>query len=79
MKLVENVKPMMRRDRSSDYELAELREHVENISFNISKVYRHVEKHSRKKVRKEVDYDRSNLKKKFSSKDRAKIKGVHFY
>ena len=62
----------VKKNRSIDYELDELREHVDNISFNISKVYRHAEKRSRKKMRKEMNKNRNNLKEKYSFKYRKK-------
>lgn len=41
-----------KRIRLSDHELEELREHIDLISFNISKVYRHAKDRSRKEFKK---------------------------
>jgi hypothetical protein len=38
----------VRRNKLSQHELEELREHIDQISFNISKVYRHAKDRSRK-------------------------------
>lgn len=41
-----------KRSRSSEHELEELREHIDLISFNIGKVYRHAKDRSRKEYNK---------------------------
>lgn len=41
-----------KRNRLSDHELEELREHIDLISFNIGKVYRHAKDRSRKGLKK---------------------------
>ncbi|MFA6236015.1 MAG: hypothetical protein WC635_01705 [Bacteriovorax sp.] len=41
-----------KRNRLSDHELEELREHIDLISFNIGKVYQHAKDRSRKELKK---------------------------
>jgi hypothetical protein len=38
----------LKMQKISEYELEELREHIDHISFNIEKVYRHAKDRSRK-------------------------------
>jgi hypothetical protein len=41
-----------KRSKANDHELEELREHIDLISFNIGKVYRHAKDRSRKEYNK---------------------------
>lgn len=51
----------IKRHKLSEHELDELREHVELISFNIEKVYRHAKDRSRKEYNKtKFNFRKSN-------------------
>lgn len=49
----------LRRNKMSEHELEDLREHVDQISFNLGKVYQHAKDRSRKNSL------RNSMKKKF--------------
>lgn len=51
----------IKRNKLSDHELDQLREHVELVSFNIGKVYRHAKDRSRKEYNKaKFNFRKSN-------------------
>jgi hypothetical protein len=50
--LISEQTTKVKRSRSSEHELEELREHIDLISFNIGKVYRHAKDRSRKEYNK---------------------------
>lgn len=58
-----NIK--LKKNKFGEHELEDLKEHIESISFNISKVYRHAKDRSRKEYNK--------------AKNATKIKSRHFY
>ncbi|MDO9182913.1 MAG: hypothetical protein Q7U04_10925 [Bacteriovorax sp.] len=59
--LVSEKSTKAKRKKLNEHELDELREHIDHISFNISKVYRHAKDRSRK----EFNHAKNSFRRKF--------------